>query len=380
MPEQKNSKFISVIIITVIFGSISGIVADLTARAYFPTLFTSGYSGEMNLINGNYRGSNLVITDAKKVVVEQNDKAEEVIRSSRSSLVGIFKKNVIPAKDKSSDQIKTFPFENYYRIGEQAAQGFVVTSDGWILTNYKIDNAKDYAVTTSDGTVYGIDNIIADSLTSFYFIHVQASDLQVKKFAEEQTVNNGSLIIAANWEGKFFLSSIADNRELMGGKIKSSDVFYDKIIPKDKLNALVVFDLGGDVIGFVDKSGNIEPGSHVASALESLLKNKSVQRAALGINYVDLSLLIPTSGNDKIAKGIVVSKDEKGIAVMPQSAASSAGLKEGDIILSANGIELSREIDISDIVHSFHPGETIVLAGLRKGEKLEVNVKLGELK
>jgi len=376
--ERRHLNLATLVLLCVFFGGASGIVADLVYNNYFNQPY-SLISGEINVSNGAFNRSKFEINGPKNVVVEQNDKVDETINSTKSSLVGLFKKNVVSKSQSKADGL----IFDFYRIGQEAGQGLVITSDGWIVTNLKLDDMNNYVAVTSDKKVYEINKFLADKLTPFYFIHVDAKDFPVKKFASPGDVSNGQLVIAANWSGHSVLTPVNNIDEEAPGLVKSSDAFSSKISTLQNVNGgLTLVDLAGDVVGLIDKSGNIEPINHLEAAFTSLLATQSIKRPALGVNYVDISELIVAKQPNVLPMdiGALIFKDDKGVAVVAGSAASGAGLKDGDIISSVENINIDSGSNLTEALQNFQPGASVNISYIRNGEKKEVEVKLGELK
>lgn len=385
--EKNNRKNILILVLAVVMGLIAGIAGGIFAGAYLSeNVYNSPFGGEINLPSGS--GSNIVISNPKKVVVEQDDKVIETINSLQGSLVGIFKKNAVPeSAGKNVRQPDIFDLNNFYKEGQEAGEGLIITSDGWIITNSKLDNL-DYAVITQDKKVYAIDKIISDPLTPFYFMHVQAQDFPARKFAERGEIKNGQLVLAVNWRGEAQLNSILNHSDTGDNFLFNSDALYGDIKLVDKLDKKFsqsfLFNLYGDIVGLARADGEIEPISHFSSAILSLLKNKEIKRPSLGINYIDLSRLInqKKENQDKLhyGKGAIIYKNSDGIAVTKGSAAAKAGLRENDIIISAEGIEINKDNNLTDIIGGFSAGDNIDIIYNRQGEEKEVEVILGEIK
>ena len=375
----KKHNLIVLIIISLIFGLGGGLVGEITAQAYLADSWY-GFSsfGNLDFSNGQYGDQGLVISNPKNVIVQQDAKVDETINSVSSSLVGIYKKQ----KPVKSNQL--FILDNFYKINEPSGQGFIITSDGWIVTSLALaKNFNDYVVITKDKKIYQIDRAVADNLTKFNFIHVQARDLPVRKLAATQDIKPGSLIIGVNSLGANLVSSISGFSE-SGGLIKSSDSFSKQIILNDKLPAefkgSIIFSLTGDALGLVNEGGEIEPISHLGGAVKSLFKNKTNTRPSLGINYVDLAELVEVaSQNGDWQKGVIIYNDQKA-AVKKNSPAEKSGLRAGDIIISIDGLELDQDNNLTDIVQDHLAGETVSLVILRQGEAKEVKITLVELK
>lgn len=379
--ERKNNTMMLVIVLSAIFGLTSGAVASLVTRTYLDDIY-SPLVGEINLSSGANRRSILEIKDAKKVVVEQNDNVDIIANTVQNTLVGIYKKNA--AKKPAVKKETGLDLNDYYKIGQEAGQGFIITSDGWIATNLKLDNApSDYVVVTADKKVHEINKFLADKSLPFYYLRVEAKDFPVRKFAEWGEVKNGQIALSVNWQSRTILSYITERDEKIPGEVRSSDVFFGKISTVNNLSSgFALFNLAGDVIGFLDKSGKIEPINHFAPAIASLLKEQAIKRPSLGINYLDLAELIAAhpSENNEIQNGAVISSNEKGVAIVSGSPAAAAGLKEGDVITAMGGIQIDQDNNLTAVMQKFQAGETVAITYLRGAEKKEAAVKLGELK
>lgn len=379
--ERKNNTMAFVVVLSAIFGLTSGAVASLVARTYLDDIY-SPLAGEINLSNGANRRSILEIKDAKKVVVEQNDNVDIIASAVQNTLVGIYKKNT--AKKPAVKKETRLDLNDYYKIGQEAGQGFIITSDGWIATNLKLDKAlDDYVVVTSDKKVYEINKFLADKSSPFYYLRVEAKDFPVRKFAEWEEVKNGQIVLSVNWQGRTILSYIADKDEKTSGEVRSSDVFFGKISTVNNLSSgFALFNLTGDIVGFIDKSGKIEPINHFAPAIASLLKDQVIRRPSLGVNYLDLAELIAArpSETSEIKNGAVIFNNEKGVAIVSGSPAAAAGLKEGDVIIAMGGAQIDQNNNLTEVMQKFQAGETVAITYLRDSEKKEAAVKLGELK
>lgn len=377
----KKHNLAIIIIMAFIFGWVGGLAGGAMARSYLiDPLFGLTSFGNLDFSAGKYTGQGLVISNARNVIVQQDAKIDETINSVGSSLVGIYKKRSAPVK--ASD---IFTLDNFYKINEPSGQGFIITSDGWIVTSLAlIKNYNDYVVITKDKTIYQIDKAVADNLTKFNFIHVQARDLPVRKFTEIKDIKLGSLTVGVNWLGANLISSVSGFSG-SGSLVKSSDSFSKKIILNDKLptefKGLIIFNLAGDALGLVNEGGEIEPFNHLSGAIKSLFKNKTSARPSLGVNYINLDELVIAAGqNSYWPKGVMIYNDQKALAVKKNSPAEKNGLRAGDIIISVDGVELNKNNNLTDIIQDHLIGETVSLVVSRQGEAKEVRVTLTEQK
>lgn len=381
--QQKNNNTIKVVILATIFGLAAGVVGSMFIGAGpFDSLYSAPFFGEINFSDGKFSGSNLIIRDAKKVIVEQDTKVDETINSVSTSMVGIFKKKEIKASQGSK-----FNPDNYYQLDQEIGQGLIITSDGWIMTSLFIEDARsdivisDYIVITKDREIYTIDKFAPDPKTPFSFIHVEgARDLPVRSFAADNEITSGKFVIVSSWEGKNFLTHITGRKDIEALLVKSSDSFFDELVLTDDLSQdfamSVIFDLGGNIAGLVDKEGKARPISHFSSAINSLLKYKEIKRPGLGINYIDLSQL--ASDDFENNKGAIIYENASGVSVTQESPAQIAGLREGDIITSIDNTQLDQNNNLTYSIQSYLPGDKINIAFSRNGLEREVEVELGE--
>ena len=79
-------------------------------------------------------------------------------------------------------------------------------------------------------------------------------------------------------------------------------------------------------------------------------------------------------------KGAIIYKDQKGLAVQKNGPADKAGLKEGDVIISIDNINLDKNNDLAEMIQNYAAGDKIRLLIKRAGSEKEVEVVLGEQK
>ncbi len=221
-------------------------------------------------------------------------------------------------------------------------------------------------------------------MTDFSFFQVAVKDFPVRKFTAKSDITKGNLTVSVNLQGLSWISSVAGFIQ-PSGLVESSENFFTKLILNNevpqKFRGAAVFNLAGDVLGLADGKGEIEPMAHLASAVNSLFKNKVIKRPSLGINYIDLAQLAAADAADNNwQKGAIIFKDQKGVAVKKNSPASQAGLKEGDIIISVDNVNLDNVNNLAEIIQNHAAGDKINLVILRAGNETEVEVTLGEQK
>jgi hypothetical protein len=404
-PNSKSTKIIALIILSVVFGLLAGIVGELFARAYLlDNALNVPFFGEINLANGEFSGPNVIIRDAKNVIIEQDKQAIETIQLAKNVIVGIFKKVDLPTDNQppSGDTGDTFINieKNFYKLEEAVGQGLIITSDGWIVSSFspkelapslspaEFNNiiAENYVVITHDNHIYPIDNILKDQLTPFSFIHVPARDFGVKRFVGLNEINNGQSVVAVNWEGQGMLLSIYDKVGKNNGLVSFSDEIDTRILlsnfEKELYSGGFIFNLTGDVVGLVDNQDSIYSISNITPVTNSILEYQAIRRARLGIYYVSLSEIVSpqsvNNDNGRLDKGALIYNNNKKAAIEEDSPAAIAGLKAGDIITAIDNHEINQNNELNNIIHeNYIAGDEISLVFIRDNQELDIRLVLG---
>jgi S1-C subfamily serine protease len=147
--------------------------------------------------------------------------------------------------------------------------------------------------------------------------------------------------------------------------------------PLPELDFSFIFDLSGGLAGSIGKDGEIKTIESYLPCVNCLLNSKKLNYPSLGVFYADLSKLIDPKQKGA-NRGALIQKNSQGVAVLPGSPAQKAGLKEGDLLLSVNNIEINGSNDLARLISGFTPGETVSISYERSGTISTVNVVLGE--
>lgn len=386
-----SRNLILIILIAVVFGLAGGIVGDLVARTLlFESTFNIPIFRDIDL-SGENGGSSFVITGAKRVIVEQDQKVAGTIDLVDDSIVGVYQKK----KGATSTKEVVLNLDEYYFLGDQLGQGFVITSDGWMITEFlprefaqtifnernnkliKNNIMKNFVVIDKENEIYDIEDVVIDEEYSFVYLKIDAGDLPVREFAGEQDINSGQVVLALNWQGRNLLTTISEIKT-DESLVKSSDAYLSEFVLNDEISkdlySSYLFSLNGDLTGLINKNGQVLNINNFMSAIRGLLESREIKRAELGINYIDLSELIKTERNGQ-DKGALIYKNSIGVAVEKDSLAEIAGLEEGDIIISINNTELDKENSLNKIINKYLEGDTIRIK-YERGENIkEVDIR-----
>lgn len=379
MSSSKKYSFLVIIAVSTLCGLSAGILGEIITRVYFLKDFSVPYlSSDLNINDLNSNRSNLVIRDAKKVVVNEDVKIGETLNSLKPALVGIFKELPATATNKNA----------YYQLDKPFLTGLTITTDGWVILSLpnelkKDFNIKNLVVITSDRHVYKIDksNALLSLPGDLYLIHLSgAANLPIKKNIVRSDLSLGqSLLVVKNISSVWPTSLISINK---GQKVLSSDLLESNLtlagVLSDDLKHAFIFNLNGDLVGIIDEEKNVIPVFAYDSFLQSILKSNNLAVPYLGVNYLDLNFVKPSNQNLEKGAWLVASGDKP--AVIKNSPAQLAGLKEGDVISWVDNQELNSSNDLADIIAAYKAGDSVTLTYWRNNLEQEVKVILSQPK
>ncbi len=110
--------------------------------------------------------------------------------------------------------------------------------------------------------------------------------------------------------------------------------------------------------------------------LSSIIKTGKADRAYLGVNYVNITPDIAKENNLPVSAGAYIYSSRSSSAIIKNSPAEKAGVKDGDIITAISGTEIGKAGSLSSLIGEYMVGDTIQLTILRDGEEIAINVTL----
>ena len=277
------------------------------------------------------------------------------------------------------------------KIEQDIGTGFVVAADGLIVTNKHVveDTEATYRVITKDDKTYTADRIFRDPTNDIAILKIAATGLKPVTLGDSAHIKVGQLAIAIGTAlGEFRHTVTTGVISGVGRGISAGNPFegyverLDNVIQTDASinpgnSGGPLLNSSGDVVGInvaVSKEGqNIGfaiPINVVSDALANFNKNGKFDRAYLGIRY-------KTIGKDQailndIPEGAYV------IEAIAGSPVAKAGVKQGDIITAIDDVKISgQDAELSKIVGTKKPGDTLTLSVYRDGKKETIRVTLG---
>lgn len=376
MEKSKNQslKRISLVLALIIIAFLGGILGELFTRTYLSQLdfFRDFYFTGADTLGQR----DLIISQPKKVVVEQDLRLNQLAGEIRPSVLGIYNKK---------KEGKNFS-DNLYLASDLSGQAFVLTSDGWLISSAAaLPGTKDNYAVYYNYKVYDIEKVIKDEMTGAAFIKINAQNLPVIKLADIQNVFNGQQTFIYNsYYQQIHLANIIDDsyrtvREKNDLIVFSQDLDKRIIVDNDFGADLIgspVFTLEGEIAGIYEKSGtgtsSIIPINFVSSIINQVLKDEKLTRPYLGIYYIDLSKAVSLNDNQG---QIAVSKGAYVQSVAADSPIFDIIVK-GDIIISLENQELDSNNDLVDLLMAYKAGQEVRLKFRHLDKDQEISVIL----
>jgi serine protease Do len=283
-----------------------------------------------------------------------------------------------------------------------AGTGFIVTEDGYIVTNRHvvIDEAAEYTVVLQDGSKHDAKVIGRDPSNDIAVLKIEGTGLSHLAFGDSDAIKVGQRVIAIGYAlGQFgnsvstgVVSGLKRSIQASNGMTKPEDL-YDVIQTDTAINpgnsGGPLLNLKGEVIGvnvaIVQGSQNIGfalPANDVKRVIETVKTGGKISRAWLGVRYVMVNKDIKKQNQLSVDYGALVVRGDQqtDLAVPPGSPADLAGIEENDIILEAGGKKLTEEYPLALAIRGFGPGDKVTLKVLHKGKEKTVDVTLAERK
>lgn len=265
--------------------------------------------------------------------------------------------------------------------------GFILTSDGYIMTNnHVVSNSSEILITLSDETVLEAQLIGSDSRSDLALLKVDGKNLPIVSVATADNLKVGEWVLAIG--SPFGFSHTVTAGIVSGKQRKLPDESYVPYIQTDVAinpgnSGGPLFNLSGDVVGvnaqiytrtggFMGVSFAI-PSETMMDVFNQLKDSGKVTRGWLGVFIQEVDKNLAKSFGMEKPMGAVIAK------VLKNSPASKSGLKQGDIILSFNGKPIKKSRDLPPLVGMTEVNTRAKVEVLRNKKTLNIFVRIEEL-
>ena len=268
-----------------------------------------------------------------------------------------------------------------------AGSGFIISSDGYILTNnHVVDGADTVTVRLVDRRELDAKVVGTDPQTDIALLKIDATGLPTVKLGDSTKLKPGQWVVAVG-------SPFGMDHSVTHGIVSALGRGYDRsqqYVPFIQTDVPInpgnsggpLFNLDGEVVGinsqiFSNTGGYMGmsfaiPIRVAMNTVDQLKSTGKVSRGMIGVQIQGVgradaqALGLPRSG------GALVN------AVSPGSAAEKAGVKLGDVILSFNGVDVVTSNDLPPMVGLTKPGSSAQLGIFRDGKNMTLPVTVGE--
>ena len=265
--------------------------------------------------------------------------------------------------------------------------GFIVTPDGYILTNaHVVDGATDVTVRLTDRREFSAKVIGSDKRTDVAVIKIDAKGLPTVKIGDPSKLRPGEWVVAIG-------SPFGFDNSVTAGIVSgiSRSLPDDNYVPFIQTDVAVnpgnsggpLFNLAGEVVGInsqiYSRTGGFMGLSFaipidIARSVEGqLIKTGRVSRGRIGVTVQEVNAQFAESFGLDRPRGALVGSVEEG------GPGDKGGLKPGDVILSVNGQDVERSSQLPGIIANIKPGSEAKLDVWRDQGTKHLTVKVAEL-
>jgi serine protease DegQ len=273
------------------------------------------------------------------------------------------------------------------RLGE--GSGVIVSAEGHVLTNFHvIEGANDIEIMLVDGRMMKAKVIGTDPESDLAVLQVNEKNLPTMSIADSDSLQVGDVVLAmgnpygiANTVTMGIISALARKRVSENNPFEDFIQTDAAINPGNSGGPLV--NVNGDLVGIntaiFTRTGSTAgigfsiPANLVKSTMEQIVSTGAVKRGYLGVSMADLDPRITQAlGLPVGTRGALIA------AVVGDEPASKAGIRAEDVVVQINGKPVSDQSEAISTIAGIKPGTTVPVTVLRRNEKIDLNVKLGE--
>ena len=278
------------------------------------------------------------------------------------------------------------------RRGSSLGSGFIISADGYVVTNNHViapaaNNAtvESITVTLSDRKEYEARLIGRDQASDLALLKINATNLPFVRFGDSTRTRVGDWVVAIG--NPFGLGGTVTAGIVSALHRNIGSGAYDRYIQTDASinqgnSGGPMFDIAGNVIGIntaliSPTGGNVGigfaiPAEQARPVIDSLRRGQRVQRGYIGVSLQPL--------DEGVATALGIPKDQGELirAVTPGGPASRAGIEQGDVIISVAGRPVTPDESLAYLVAQQPVGSRVPIDLIRDGRRQRVNVTVAE--
>jgi len=272
-------------------------------------------------------------------------------------------------------------------LGE--GSGFIVSDDGYILTNaHVVDQSEEVTVRLTDRREFTARIVGLDKPTDIAVLKINANNLPVVRIGDPAKLRPGEWVLAIGSPFGFDNTATAGIVSATARGLPGGDSNYVNFIQTDVAvnpgnSGGPLFNLLGEVVGInsqiYSRSGGYMgisfaiPINVAVSVRDQIIAKGRVSRGRIGVSIQQVDATLAESFWLDRPRGALVVGVEGG------GPADKAGLRQGDIILSANGRGIERSEELPTVIGAIRPDSEVTLEIWRDRTKRLVKVRVAEL-
>ncbi|MBD8390085.1 Do family serine endopeptidase [Dysgonomonas sp. BGC7] len=281
------------------------------------------------------------------------------------------------------------PFEYFFGFGDRGdsqgygnpqpsvgfGSGVIISGDGYVVTNnHVIDKASEIEVTLNDNSKYTAKLVGTDPQTDIALLKIEGKDLPYIPFGNSDNLKVGEWVLAVG--NPFNLTSTvtvgivsAKSRGNIGSSGSNniqSFIQTDAAINRGNSGGALV-NTNGELVGIntaiYSQTGDFAgygfavPISIAGKVVADIKEYGTVQRAVLGVMIQDIPMA--KEADPEKTKNLAVNEGVYVGGFAEMSPAKQAGVEEGDVIVSINGMKVRNVSELQDQVNRFRPGDKV---------------------
>lgn len=376
-PRPRGIMVVTVIIFSLVGGLVGGGAVIELAKT----------NPNIAQLLGVATGGSSVVTHEDKLTLEESSAFIDTAKAVSPSVVSIL--TTSQARNLFGDVVQQ----------QGGGTGFVITSDGLIVTNRHVvsDASAQYTVITSDGKNYPAKILAIDPSPEIdlAILKIDATGLKAVKLGNSDDLQIGQWVVAignalAEFENTVTVGVVsAKNRQITAQGVNGGSEQLEGLIQTDAAinpgnSGGPLVNLDGQVVGIntatstdAQNIGFAIPINVVKSAIDSVEATGKIIRPILGVRYEPITKDVAQAEKLPVDHGALLrGNGANQPAIVPGDPAEKAGLKDGDIITAINGEDITESQSLAQLMQKYKVGDQITLSVLRNGKTIQVKVTL----
>lgn len=373
---MKKRTIVIIIIFSILLGYLIGNnlgIFSPDSRSYLPT-YTPGVT---------------------KDITQDSLAFSDIVKAISPAVVNISTTKTIKKELRHFSPFFDSPFEEFFesfRIPKKwkeqnLGSGVIVSSDGYIITNYHVvEKADEIKVTLYDKETYKGKIIGTDPKTDIAIIKISAKNLPAVKWGDSDILQVGEFVLAfGNPYG--FSHTVTMGIVSAVGRANVGIADYEDFIQTDAAinpgnSGGPLVSIKGELVGIntaiFSRTGGYQgigfavPSNMVISVMTQLIEEGKVTRGWLGVTIQNITPELAKEFGLKKPGGALITD------IFKESPAEKAGLQRGDIILEVNGKKIKDVESLRNTVAQTKVGSTIKLKVIRNGKHISLKVAVTE--